>query len=70
MVSLLWRILLILSQFKGKNSCINEASLAKLVMHQCVIATQIRLKFHEILFSDFLVMASDGRMDRDRWKNG
>ena len=35
-------------------------------MHQRVIVIYIHFKFHEILFSGYLDMASDGRTDRRR----
>ena len=54
---------MILNQFKGYNSCTTEASLTKLDMHQHVIVIYIYIKFYEILFNSYLVMAKDGRKD-------
>ena len=47
----------ILNKFKGYNSWVTKASLAKLDMHQRLIVIYIWFKFHEIQFRGYLVIA-------------
>ena len=51
------------NQFKGYNPCTSKANLTKLDVHQRVIVIYIYNKFHEILFSSYLVMAENGRTE-------
>ena len=53
----------------GFNSCTTEASQTKLDVHQRIIVIYICFKFHEILFSDYLVMAPNGQADTQRQKD-
>ena len=46
------------NQFKGYSSCINEASMMRLDMHQQIIHIYIYFKFHENLFSGYLFMSN------------
>ena len=50
----------------GFNSCTTEASQTKLDVHQRIIVIYICFKFHEILFSDYLVMAPNGQADTQK----
>ena len=65
-VTQLWLILCILNQFKGYNSCTTETS--DETWRVSARYGDIYLYFHEILFSSYLVMARDGRMER--WTAG
>ena len=55
---------IVFGQFKGNYSCITEASLGKLDVHQSIIMIHIYFQFHEILFSGNQVMAPDGLTKR------
>ena len=47
-----------LNQFKGYNSCITNASLTKLDVHQCLIVMYICSKFHIFRLRGYLVIAN------------
>ena len=51
----------------------SDDSLMKLHVHNSIIVIYIQYKFHEILFISYLVMAGEGRMDRQTengWTEG
>ena len=47
-----------LNQFKGYNSCITEASLMKIDLHQHITVIYVYFKFYKNLFGSYLVMAN------------
>ena len=51
------------NEFRGYNSGTTECSLTKIDLHQHVIVIYICIKFHEIFYSSYLVMAPDRQMD-------
>ena len=46
-----------LNRFKGNDSCISVAVLTDLHMHQLSMVIQIYIQFHELWFTDTLIMS-------------
>ena len=72
MVTLLWLILLILSQFRGNSSGTTKASLTKIDVDHFIIVIYFHFEFHEIQFGGYLVMAPDRQTEGllERQTNG